>query len=314
MQTFGPVPSRRLGRSLGINNIPPKTCPYSCTYCQLGRTIKFQIERQKFYDPQTLFEVVKKRVDQNIQAGEQIDYLAFVPDGEPTLDINFGRVIEMLKPLGIPIAVITNASLIDKAEVRRELAEADWVSLKVDAIRESTWRKVNRPHGKLNLSSILEGILAFSAIFKGELVTETMLMKDLNDSLENAHEVSRFIAQLNLQMAYLSIPTRPPAEPKILPATAMRVNEFYHIFSERIRRVDLLTGYEGNQFSSSGDLKSDILSITSVHPMRRDALDKMIADKNRGSGLLENLINSGELVELDYSGYKYYLRNFNKHA
>ena len=311
--TYGPVPSRRLGRSLGINNIPPKTCSYACAYCQLGRTIKLQIERQKFYKPQLVFEMVKDRIALIRQNGEDIDYLAFVPNGEPTLDINLGNIIELLKPLGIPIAVITNGSLLDKPEVQRDLATADWVSFKVDAVSETAWCKVDRPHRKLNLSAILEGMLAFSSSFNGKLVTETMLINGLNDSRESANEISQFIAKLNPHLAYLSIPTRPPAERGILPSAPKRVNQIYHIFSEFIGKVELLTGYEGNQFSATGDLKSEILSITSVHPMRREALDKLIEKNDAGTSILEELLISGELIETEFSGCKYYLRNFNIH-
>ena len=129
MLTFGPVPSRRLGRSLGINNIPPKVCTYSCVYCQLGSTIKMRIKRQNFFKPSEIQKEIKKKIEKVHEVGENIDYLTFVPDGEPTLDINLSREIDLLKPLGIKIAVITNASLIWREDVRNELIKADWVSL-----------------------------------------------------------------------------------------------------------------------------------------------------------------------------------------
>ena len=110
MKSFGPIPSRRLGKSLGINNIPPKICTYSCAYCQQGFSSRMQIERQAFYDPLEIFNEVKERIELLKEKGEEIDYLSFVPDGEPTLDINLGKEIGLLKALGIKIAVITNAS------------------------------------------------------------------------------------------------------------------------------------------------------------------------------------------------------------
>ena len=128
MIAFGPVPSRRLGRSLGINNIPPKTCSYSCVYCQLGRPTKMQIERLGFYPPQRIFREVLRRVDEAWQTGEAIDYLTFVSDGEPTLDIRLGEAIDRLRPLGKKIAVISNASLLWRTDVRNDLTGADWVS------------------------------------------------------------------------------------------------------------------------------------------------------------------------------------------
>ena len=167
MIAFGPVPSRRLGRSLGINNIPPKVCTYACVYCQLGRTPKMQTILAEFYNPHLILYTVREKIDTTMEVGETIDYLTFVPDGEPTLDANLGREIDLLRPLGIRIAIITNSSLIWRADVREALMKADWVSLKVDSTLEEVWRRVSRPHGALRLDSILDGALEFAKEFKG---------------------------------------------------------------------------------------------------------------------------------------------------
>ncbi|MFC2037916.1 radical SAM protein, partial [Chloroflexota bacterium] len=207
MITFGPVPSRRLGRSLGINNIPPKLCTYACVYCQLGRTTKMQVERRAFYEPDDILCGVQEKVAITKEAGKSIDYLTFVPDGEPTLDIHLGQEIELLRPLGLPIAVITNASLIWRQDVREDLLGADWVSLKVDAVEEEIWQRVSRPHGRLKLASILEGALEFAEVYGGELVTETMLVAGINDSEEHLRAIAGFFARLQTATAYLAIPT-----------------------------------------------------------------------------------------------------------
>jgi wyosine [tRNA(Phe)-imidazoG37] synthetase (radical SAM superfamily) len=212
MIAFGPVPSRRLGRSLGINNIPPKVCTFACVYCQLGRTIKMQAARRAFYEPEQVLRDVHDKVEKASEAGEAIDYLTFVPDGEPTLDIHLGREIELLRPLGIKIAVISNASLIGREDVRESLLEADWVSLKMDSTQEEIWRKIDRPYGALRLAPILDGALEFAHAFKGKLVTETMLVKGINDDDDQIRDVAGFLARLEPATAYLAIPTRPPAE------------------------------------------------------------------------------------------------------
>jgi wyosine [tRNA(Phe)-imidazoG37] synthetase (radical SAM superfamily) len=174
---FGPVPSRRLGRSLGINNIPPKRCTYSCVYCQLGHTVRLQVDREPFYRPERILDQVRDRVESVREKGERVDYITFVPQGEPTLEVNLGREIEALKPLGIKVAVISNGSLVWKEDVREALQNADWVSLKVDTVGEETWRRVNRPHGRLELKAILEGMLSFARDYDGALATETMLVQ-----------------------------------------------------------------------------------------------------------------------------------------
>ncbi|RJS80313.1 radical SAM protein, partial [Candidatus Bathyarchaeota archaeon] len=131
MIAFGPVPSRRLGKSLGINNIPAKVCTYSCVYCQLGRTKEITLERRAFYDPDRIFRDVRRKVEEARTRGEEIDYLTFVPDGEPTLDLNLGVEIELLRRIEIPIAILTNASLLWRRDVEEDLLKADLVSVKV---------------------------------------------------------------------------------------------------------------------------------------------------------------------------------------
>jgi wyosine [tRNA(Phe)-imidazoG37] synthetase (radical SAM superfamily) len=131
MIAFGPVPSRRLGRSLGINNIPAKVCTYSCVYRQVGRTDTLQVERCPFYEPDEIFKIVREQVMKANKKSESIDYLTFVSNGEPTLDVNLSGEIDQLKSMGIKIAIITNASLVFREDVRADLMKADWVSLKM---------------------------------------------------------------------------------------------------------------------------------------------------------------------------------------
>jgi len=305
---FGPVPSRRLGRSLGINNISPKACSYSCVYCQLGRTGRMEIERQRFYDPEEIAQEVERRVAELRERGEQVDYLTFVPDGEPTLDLNLGREIEPLKELGIPIAVITNASLLWREDVRRDLLKADWVSLKFDAVRESIWRRVNRPHGRLSLEKIQAGIHEFTGDFKGRLVTETMLVEGLNDGPEELERIAGSLAQIRPTRAYIAVPTRPPAESWVCPPDEEKINQAYHIFSERLEDVEYLIGYEGDAFASTGDIVQDLLSITAVHPLRREAVEELLQRADADWETVRRLIAEGELIELEYGGHKFYLR------
>jgi wyosine [tRNA(Phe)-imidazoG37] synthetase (radical SAM superfamily) len=307
---FGPVPSRRLGRSLGINNIPPKWCSYACVYCQIGNTIKLREARREFYKSDVIFKSVKDKLDYLTDQNESVDYLAFVPDGEPALDINLGKHIKALKRLNTPIAVITNASLINNPSVQDDLLLADWISLKIDTVNEVVWNKINRPHGRLNLTEILEGMLIFHEKFKGKLMSETMLIKGLNDSEEDAQQLGNFLKHLSPDIAYLSIPTRPPAEMSIESADPVSVNRAWQIISEKIKRVELLTGYEGNTFSATGNLRKDILSITSVHPMREDAVTHMLSRYGKDRRFIDQMIKNEELIKSSYKEHTFYLRKF----
>ena len=307
---FGPVPSRRLGRSLGVNNIPPKICSYSCVYCQVGRTKNMQNIRRIFYTPDEIAQDVEKKIREAKQKGELIDYLTFVPDGEPTLDINLGNEIELLKTLGIKIAVITNSSLIWRDDVQIELAGADWVSFKIDAVSQDIWHKVNRPHGALRLNKILQGIKEFAQSFKGELVTETMLLQGLNDDMAEIEKVSDFIAQIKPDNSYIAIPTRPPAEKYVVPPTEKAINLAYQVFREKSIPTEYLIGYEGNAFAFTGNVEDDLLSITSVHPMREDGVEEFLTKANADWGVIKHLKRKNKLVEVKYNDKKFYLRKF----
>lgn len=310
---FGPVPSRRLGRSVGVNNIPPKICTYACVYCQLGRTLTMQVERRAFYAPDEIVQAVREKVEKAREAGETIDYLTFVPDGEPTLDVNLGCEIELLRPLGVKIAVITNSSLVGRQDVRRDLMKADWVSLKMDAVAgEDAWRRIDRPHGKLRLMSILEGALEFAQVYGGTLATETMLVEGVNDGADQMRELADFLARLRPDVAYLSIPTRPPAEPWVRPPGEEALNRAYQALDGRLDRVEYLIGYEGNAFAFTGDVEEDLLSITAVHPMREDAVDEFLARAGEGWSLVQDLIGRDELVEIPHEGRTFYMRKLRR--
>jgi len=304
---YGPVPSRRLGRSLGINNIPPKICSYSCVYCQLGKTENLRTGRRSYYNPEEIVSAVKKRLEELTKRDEYPDYLAFVPDGEPTLDANLGKEIELLKTTGVKTAVITNSSLIGNGKLQDELKKADWVCLKVDAVTPEVWKDINKPCKGLELDAILEGILDFSQSFGGELTTETMLVKDINDNIEEVDKISSFISELSPSIAYLSTPTRPPAK-KIEAATQETVNIAYQNFCSVLKRVECITGYEGNLFSSTGNAVDDLLSITAVHPMREDAVSELLDKLDTGWDVVQNLIQNGKLMEIEYRNKKFYAR------
>ena len=301
MIVYGPVPSRRLGQSLGINNIPPKICTYSCVYCQLGRTMRMQLRREEFYQPEKLVRDVKTRLAELKEKKESVDYMTFVPDGEPTLDINLGREIELLRPLGVKIAVITNASLIWDADVRNALAEADWVSLKVDAASEKIWRRINRPHRDLRLEAIMDGMVEFSTRFTGTLATETMLIRGINDGRDEVEGIADLLETLSPDKSYIAIPTRPPAERWVRPPDESSINMAYQTLSRGLS-TEYLIGYEGNSFASTGDPEEDLLSITSVHPMREEGVEELLRKANSGWEIVKSLVHESKLVELEYEG------------
>ncbi len=308
---FGPVPSRRLGRSLGINNIPPKICSYGCVYCQIGVSIRIQDKREEFYNPEDVLRQAEQTISKLKQEGEHIDYISIVPDGEPLLDKNLGKLIQGLKKFSYPVAVISNASLLWDKEAAADLAQADLVSLKVDAINEDTWRKVDKPYKTLKLNDILNGILNFAAMYNGILFTETMLVKGRNDSREEIQGIARFVGQVGPHTAYIGVPTRPPAE-DVEPADEQIINFAYQEFKKYLDSVELLTGTDPGEFGASHDPIEEILAITSVHPMSFEAMDKFLIKHDLPWQKILDLIEQGELIETNFNGKKFYLRKIQK--
>lgn len=305
---FGPVPSRRLGRSLGINNIPPKVCSYSCVYCQLGRTTRMQIRREGFYRPDEIVAAVERRLVELRGQGEEVDYITFVPDGEPTLDANLGEEITALKGMGVLVAVITNGSLLWRRDVRADLARADLVSVKVDAGTESTWKRIDRPHKCLAWACVRGGILEFRLSFKGKLISESMLVAGVNDSEEELRALAEYLRALGPDVAYISVPTRPPAETWVRPPDEGALARAYAILSDALPRVELLIGYEGESFAVSGDAARDLLSIAAVHPLREEAVAEILARDGAGWDVVEDLLRQGALVERRFGGHRFFLR------
>jgi wyosine [tRNA(Phe)-imidazoG37] synthetase (radical SAM superfamily) len=151
-------------------------------------------------------------------------------------------------------------------------------------------------------------MLDFAGFFKGELVTETMLVRGLNDESDQLREVAGFLERLQPAKAYVSIPTRPPAEKWAVPPEQKRVHDAYQIFSEHLNNLEYLIKYEGDNFALTGDPAEDILSITAVHPMREEALNKVLGEKSIDWSIVDRLLQQGELLELAYRGKRFYMR------
>jgi wyosine [tRNA(Phe)-imidazoG37] synthetase (radical SAM superfamily) len=191
------------------------------------------------------------------------------------------------------------------------LLKADYVSLKVDAVNEDLWRRIDRPHKDLRLNAILKGIQDFVETFKGTIVSETMLIDGVGYASE-FERIAAFLAELKkLNRAYVAVPTRPPTEKWVEPAREEVVNAAFQVFSEKlgVDRVECLLGYEGNTFAFTGDVIEDLLSIMAIHPMRDDAVKGFLRKANSDWQVIESLLATGELVELEYEENRYYMRN-----
>jgi wyosine [tRNA(Phe)-imidazoG37] synthetase (radical SAM superfamily) len=266
--------------------------------------------RRAFFPPDDVVDAVRRKVEACKLAGESIDHITFVPDGEPTLDVNLGAEIRALKSLGIPLAVITNGSLLWDPQVRAELATADRVSVKVDGTTPEVWRRVNRPHRRLDLDAILAGILDFAGAYGGELLSETMLVDGLNDDVKSVEGVVAFFEKLAPRRAYLAVPTRPPASPRARPPDEEAVVRAYEIMTDKLPSVELLVTGEEGPFGRTGDPARDLLAILAVHPMREAAVEKYLAEAGAGQERVHELLRRGAVAEVEYQGELFYVRRF----
>jgi wyosine [tRNA(Phe)-imidazoG37] synthetase (radical SAM superfamily) len=310
MICYGPIPSRRLGKSLGINNIPnQKICTYSCLYCQVGLTKEYGIKPLLLHEPELIFSEVKKHIER-LHHTDLPDYLTFVSNGEPTLDINLGETIKRLKTLGFPIAVITNASLLGRKEVRKNLKHADWVSVKIDANDEEVWKKINRPHECITFNEYIEGILKFSKKFKGKLTTETMLVEGVNDNTLVLTKTAGLIADVNPYKAYISIPIRPPAVKWVKAPSESIINKAYQLFHWKVEQTELMIGFEGTDMASSGNPLEEITNICTVHPIREDTMQNLLSKYTGGSDVLDILLLGNYIERVTYESQTFYIRKF----
>lgn len=206
---FGPVPSRRLGFSLGVDIIPRKHCTFDCIYCQVGKTTAKDVERRSFVDP----DLVVKQVIERVAKGGRIDFVSLSGSGEPTLNADIGGIIAALKRrISIPLAVITNGSLLFLEDVRRDLSSADVVLPSLDAASDEVFERINRPHPSLSLSRIVEGLKAFASEYRGKVWLELMLIKNINDASQEVEMLRQIVRNIPADKIHLNTVARPPLE------------------------------------------------------------------------------------------------------
>ncbi len=202
---FGPVPSRRLGLSLGIDPIPLKTCNWNCVYCQLGRTKPLTNDRKVYIDPEEILAQTKDALEAH-EPGE-IDWITFVGSGEPLLHASIGPMVREVKALtDLPVAVITNASLLDLKEGREGLANADAVMPSLDAGSPELYRRINRPHPDITFERLLKGLVAFRREYAGRLWIETMLVRGLNDTEPALADLARAFGRIQPDEVHINLP------------------------------------------------------------------------------------------------------------
>ncbi len=303
MYTYGPVPSRRLGHSLGVSPIPPKTCSYSCVYCQLGRTKHLQIERKSFYAKEDILSGITKSVK-----ASKSDYITFAGDGEPTLCRDLGWLIHYTKiKLRLPVAVITNGSLLFLKDVRLDIKEADVVLPTLDAGSEKIFRHINRPHVDIGFNTMLGGLIDFRSEFSGQIWLEVMLVKGLNDSEEELFNIRKAIDLIKPDRVYIVTPIRPPAEPWVKAPAPEIILKAQQIIGDAMSITEMESGEFGlHEFT---DAYQAIMEIGSRHPLRREQAVE-IENAFSAPGTVEKMFKEKKLVNVDFNGKEYLLPSY----
>jgi len=300
MYAYGPVPSRRLGRSLGVSPIPRKTCSYNCIYCQLGQTNKLQVKRESFYPKEDILSDIGK-----VMNFANADHITFVGDGEPTLCKDLGWLIKSCKnKWQIPVAVITNGSLFFMGDVRQDLKSSDVVLPTLDAGSEEVYRTLNRPHGSIGFEEMLQGQVDFRKEYPGKIWLEVMLVKGVNDSDESLLEIKDAIEQVKPDRIYISVPIRPPAKPGVRPPEPERIMRTHEILGTSLDLTDRESGEFG--LDNFPDLRTTIIEICSRHPLREEQA-RDIEGRFPGAESIDTMLSDGSLGRVEYQNVSYLL-------
>lgn len=302
---FGPVPSRRLGQSLGIDTIPSKSCNWNCVYCQLGRTAPLTNERMAYFPCEDILAETAQTLADH-QPGE-IDFVTFVGSGEPTLHSKIGQLILGVKSLtDLPVAVITNGSLLYLPEVRRDLAQADVVLPSLDAGTADLYRRINRPHPEISFERLVDGLLSFRQEYSGRLWIELMLVQGLNDTAIALQEIAEVLRRIEPDEVHINLPTRPPAESWVRQPEEEGLMRAMAVLGDIARVVHPAEG----SFDLSGydHVVDAIIGIITRHPMRQEELERTLAQWAPGqvAEALDRLAASGRAQVVERLGTQFW--------
>jgi wyosine [tRNA(Phe)-imidazoG37] synthetase (radical SAM superfamily) len=274
---YGPVPSRRLGRSLGIDLVPHKICTYDCIYCQIGKTTKRTLLRKEYIPKEEVLEEVKAFL---LSGDSPIDHFSLSGSGEPTLHSHIRSIIEGIKKMSsIPVAVITNGSLLYEEEVRKDLLRADIVLPSLDAVSPEVFKRINRPHRNISVEKAIEGMVEFRKGYKGEIWLEILFCKGVNDTPEELQRMKEAVDKIRPDLIHLNTVVRPPFEQWAIPLGQTEMEEIRAFFGER---ASIISEFDRHPLVvAESDLAEGVLKI-----LRRRPLSLM--DLSEGMGIPQN--------------------------
>ncbi|MBI9057318.1 MAG: radical SAM protein [Labilibaculum sp.] len=275
---FGPVPSRRLGMSLGVDLVPKKVCSLDCVYCEVGKTTKLSLERKEYINA----DCIKDELTHYLKNNPSPDYITITASGEPTLNQHLGAIIDFIKQTkaDIPVALITNGSLLYDPEVRREMMKADLLLPSLDAATDDVFKKINRPAEDLTVKMCIEGIISLRKEFEGKIWLEVFILPGYNDSKEELTALKEVILKVNPDSIHLNTLDRPGTVVNLRGASReelQRVVDFWQM--DKVEIVAKLKQVETQQ-SYRKDTASAILETVARRPCTLEDLTKMLGLKS----------------------------------
>jgi wyosine [tRNA(Phe)-imidazoG37] synthetase (radical SAM superfamily) len=269
---FGPVPSRRLGRSLGVDLIPYKTCTFDCIYCDVGRTTRKTTSRQSYVPP----EEIQGELEFSLSVLEKKpDYITLSGSGEPTLNTNIGEIVQRIKEItSIPIAILTNSSLFSLDEVRSDLSEADVVLPSLDAITPALFEYINRPAPSLKIEEIISGLIQFRSQYRGQIWLAILFCRGANDGNEEVEKFKGVIEKIQPDRVQLNTPVRPPAEDFAFPLTLGQLEEIRERLGEKAEIISEFAAPLGEGLNSVKD--TEILNLIKRRPCTTEDISKAL--------------------------------------
>lgn len=300
---YGPVPSRRLGRSLGIDLVPHKICTYDCIYCQIGNTTEKTLVRKEYVPVREILEEVERFLKEGTSS---IDHLSLAGSGEPTLHSKIRSIIEGLKKITlIPVAVITNGFLLWKPEVREDLLQADIVLPSLDAVSQDVFVRINRPRSGFSIEEVIEGMVEFRKLFKGQIWLEMLFCRGINDSKEELMRMKKVVARIQPDRIHLNTVVRPPSEKWAAPLNQKEMEEIQGFFAEK---ASIISEFDRHPSSlSEKDIKDEILKILKRRPLSRSDLSKgMGISQNELDKYIKPLVQERKIQTRSFDGSVYY--------
>lgn len=269
---FGPVPSRRLGRSLGVDLVPYKTCTFDCIYCDLGRTTHKTTFRESYVKP----EEIRRELELVLPTlSKKPNYITLSGSGEPTLNQNIGDIIHAIKDLtSIPLAVLTNGSLLSIEEIRRELIEADVVLPTLDAVNDVTFQCLNRPPPLLKIEEIISGLIQFRKQYRGQIWLEVVFCRGINDDRGEIEKLKGVIERIQPDRVQLNTPVRPPAEEFAYPLTTDQLEEIRKKLGDKAEIISEFAAPLGEEVNSVKD--TEILNLIKRRPCTTEDISKAL--------------------------------------